>query len=76
MASPLKYEDYLSNIYYDPKNAGAYGGVEKLYRAVKKDGKFVLGRSKIRNWLLKQEDYPFIERHVQNSNGDALWLLL
>ena len=32
-------------------------GVEKLYRAVRKDGKFVLGRSKIRNWLLKQEDY-------------------
>ena len=57
MASPLKYEDYLSSIYYDPKNAGAYGGVEKLYRAVRKDGKFVLGRSKIRNWLLKQEDY-------------------
>lgn len=28
MASPLKYEDYLSNIYYDPNHAGAYGGVE------------------------------------------------
>lgn len=53
----MKYEDYLSNIYYDPKHAGAYSGVEKLYRAVRKEGKFVLGRTKIRNWLLKQEDY-------------------
>ena len=57
MASTVNYEDYLASIYYDPLHPGAYGGVEKLYRAVRKDGKFVLGRSKIRNWLLKQEDY-------------------
>lgn len=57
MASPVKYEDYLANIYYDPNHAGAYGGVEKLYRAVRKEGKFILGRAKIRKWLLKQEDY-------------------
>ena len=53
----MKYEDYLANIYYDPNHPGAYGGVEKLYRAVRKEGKFVNGRTKIRNWLLKQEDY-------------------
>ena len=57
MASPMKYEDYLANIYYDPNHPGAYGVVEKLYRAVRKEGKFVIGRTKIRNWLLKQEDY-------------------
>lgn len=53
----MKYEDYLSSIYYDPKHPAAYGGVDKLYRTVRKEGKFVLGRTKIRNWLLKQEDY-------------------
>lgn len=57
MAQTVKYEDYLASIYYDPKRAAAYGGVDKLYRAVRKEGKFVLGRAKIRNWLLKQEDY-------------------
>lgn len=57
MASTMKYEDYLKNIYYDPKHAGAYGGVEKLYRAVRKEGKYVISRDKIREWLLKQEDY-------------------
>ena len=57
MAENVKYENYLTNIYYDPKQEAAYGGVDKLYRAVRKEGKFVLGRSKIRNWLLKQEDY-------------------
>ena len=57
MASTVNYDDYLPSIYYDPLHAGAYGGVDKLYRAVRKEGKFVLGRSKIRNWLLKQNDY-------------------
>ena len=57
MASTVNYEYYLASIYYNPSHAGAYGGMEKLYKAVRKDVKFVLGRSKIRNWLLKQEDY-------------------
>ena len=51
------YEDYLKTIYYDPRHPAAYAGVEKLYKAVRKEGKFVLGRSKIRKWLLKQENY-------------------
>lgn len=66
MASPLKYEKYLASLYYDPKHSGAYGGVEKLYRAVRKDGKFVLGRQKIRNWLLKQEDYA-VHRETRST---------
>lgn len=57
MAKTLKYEDYLANIYYDPKHPAAYAGVDKLYKAVRKESKFVLGRAKIRKWLLKQEDY-------------------
>ena len=57
MAPTVKYENYLASIYYDPNHAGAYGSVEKLYRAVRKEGKFVLGRANIREWLLKQEDY-------------------
>lgn len=54
MASPMKYEDYLASIYFDPIHVGPYGGVEKMCRAVQKDGKFVLSRTKIHNWLLKQ----------------------
>ena len=51
------YEDYLKSIYYNPRHPAAYAGVEKLYKAVRKEGKFVLGRSKIRKWLMKQETY-------------------
>lgn len=25
----MKYEDYLASIYYNPKHAGAYGGVKR-----------------------------------------------
>ena len=51
------YEDYLKNIYYNPRQPAAYAVVEKLFKAVRKEGKFVLGRSKIRKWLIKQENY-------------------
>ena len=53
----MSYQDYLKSIYYDPTHPAAYGGVEKLYRAVRKDGKFVLSRNKISQWLHKQEDF-------------------
>ncbi len=53
----MKFEDYLSSIYYDPEHAAAYAGLDKLYRAVRKEGRFVLSRDKIQKWLLKQEDY-------------------
>ena len=57
VAQAMKYEEYLASIYYDPAHAGAFGGTDKLYRAVRKEGKFVLSRNKIRDWLIKQEDF-------------------
>ena len=53
----MKYDDYLSSIYYDPNHAASFAGTDKLYRVVRKEGKFVLSRDKIRDWLTKQEDY-------------------
>ena len=36
--------DYLKSIYFDPKHPAAYSGPEKLYRIVKKEGKYKIGR--------------------------------
>ena len=58
----MTYEDYLPSIYYDPNHAGSFGGLDKLYRAVRKEGKYVLGRAKIRRWLQKQETYTLHQR--------------
>lgn len=59
-------EDYLKSIYYDPNQAGAFGGLEKLYRVVRKEGKYVLGRAIIRKWLQKQETLT-LHQHVTRT---------
>lgn len=45
-----KNTDYLKNIYYTPGNPGAFAGPEKLYQAVKKEGKYKIGRVRIRQF--------------------------
>ena len=77
----MAYQDYLKSIYNDPTHPAAYGGVEKLNRAVRKDGKFVLSRNKINQWLHKQEDFAehkeektkFRRRRVVASFMDYQW---
>ena len=53
----MKFQEYLRDIYYDPAHPASYSGAEKLYRAVRKEGKFVLSKAKIQSWLEKQEPY-------------------
>jgi hypothetical protein len=44
----MTYQDYLGKIYYDPQHPGSLGGVDKLYKAIRQEGKYVLGKAKIR----------------------------
>ena len=53
----MTFEDYLKKIYYDARHPASFSGVDKLYRAVRKDGKYVLGKKKIRKWLESQEAF-------------------
>jgi hypothetical protein len=48
---------YLDSIYFDPQNPASFSGPEKLYRFLKSEGKFKLGRHRIRRWLQDQEAY-------------------
>ncbi len=74
-------DTYLSSVYYNPKRSGGFGGVERLYNDVKKDGKFDVSRSKIRKWLMSQDTYtlhkPARRRFKQNrvivGGIDELW---
>lgn len=59
----MTYERYLKSIYYNPGHPAAFSGVDKLYRAIRKEGKYVLGKAKIKKWLLKQEPYT-VHRQV------------
>lgn len=49
--------DYLKSIYFDPSHEGSYSGVDKLYRAVKNDGRYNLSRGEIKSWLSRQRSY-------------------
>ena len=53
----MSYEDYLKEIYYDPGHPASFSGLDKLFRAVRKEEKFVLSKAKIKSWLKKQETY-------------------
>ena len=77
----MPYQDYHKSIYYDPNHPAADGGVEKLYNAVRKDGKFVLSRNRIEKWLVKQQDYAvhkeektkFLRRRMVAPFVDYQW---
>ena len=72
MARPTveSVDEYLSNVYYDPKRPGSFGVAESLYRDVKDEGKFKLSRRQISNWLMKQDTYTLhapARRHFKRN---------
>lgn len=48
----MTYKQYLEKIYYDQRHPGSFGGVDKLYKAVRNEGEYVM--AKIRKWLKTQ----------------------
>ena len=68
----LNLDDYLASVYYDLKRSGGFGGVDRLYKDVKKEGKFNINRSKIKEWLMKQDAYTLhkpIRRRFRKNRG-------
>ncbi|XP_048775517.2 uncharacterized protein LOC130049380 [Ostrea edulis] len=55
------YTDYLRKLYYTPGNPGSFGGPEKLYQAVKQDGKYKIGRRRIRQFLNNEDSYSLMK---------------
>ena len=74
-------DEYLTQMYYNPKRSGALGGVERLYRDVKKDGKYAISRAQLKKWLMKQDTYTLhkpARRHYERNRVivgaiDELW---
>ncbi|KAK3084311.1 hypothetical protein FSP39_011465 [Pinctada imbricata] len=67
----MSWEEYLKEIYYNPVNAGSFSGPDKLYRYVKKAGKYVISKYRIRKWLQRQEPYslqrPLVRKFKRNT---------
>jgi len=52
-----EWENYLKEIYFDPARPASLSGPDKLYQFVKKEGKYIISKHKIRKWLQRQEPY-------------------
>ena len=50
-------EEYLKAIYYDPSHPASYSGTDKLYREVKREGRYQIKRKLLKEWLTSQETY-------------------
>ena len=74
-------DEYLTQLYYNPKRSGSFGGVERLYRDVKKEGKYDISRAQLKKWLMKQDTYTLhkqARRHYKRNRVivggiDELW---
>ena len=59
-------QKYLEEIYFNPSHAGSFSGPEKLYQAVREDGKFRIGRKTIKRFLQNQEEYA-LQRDIKRK---------
>ena len=57
MKNQRGWENYLKTIYHDVQHAGSYSGIDKLYRAVKYEGRYRVTRKQIQEWLKTQDAY-------------------
>jgi hypothetical protein len=56
------WREYLSKIYLNPASPASFQGVDKLYEYVKSEGKYEIGKNKIRKWLNNQDSYS-VNKH-------------
>ena len=63
--------DYLKKMYYDVDRQSGLSSIERLYRTVKKDGKYDLTRKQIKYFLQSQDTYtlhkPARKKYPRNS---------
>ena len=64
--APPTWREYLKKMYFNPANPGSYEGVNKLYKQVKKEGKFNLSKAKIKRWLQNQLSFSLNKRISRN----------
>lgn len=75
------HTDYLRELYYTPGKPGAYAGPEIFYQAVKQEGKYKIGRQRIRQFLNNEDSYSlykpirktFPRSKVIVNTIDSMW---
>lgn len=76
-------EEYLKNIWYNPRHPGSFAGPSKLYQVVKREGKYDSERSKSfyktkthilykRKWSAVEWDEDKLWFRVSITNGKPI----
>ena len=66
--SRVNMDENLSSVYYDPKRPGGFGGADRLYEDVKKEGKFAISHKEIKEWLMKQDAYTLHKPMLRHTH--------
>ncbi|XP_060554445.1 uncharacterized protein LOC132715460 [Ruditapes philippinarum] len=77
----MSWKDHLKTIYFDLHSPISYAGPEKIYKFLKKEGKYKVGIHAIRQWLQNVDAYSlqrplrykFKTRKVISQGLDFLW---
>ena len=64
-------EQYLKAIYYDASHPASYSGLDKLYRAIKREGRFSITKRKLRVVENTRDLHPASpgQKKVQETQG-------
>ena len=62
-------EAYLKSIYYNVSHPASYSGLDRLYREVKKEGRFQLTRKKLKAWLKHGRPMGYTNRREGDLKG-------
>jgi hypothetical protein len=58
----------LEELYYNPKETSAFGGVERLYKSLRNvRGYENVNRNDVKNWLTTQESYTLFRDRLKNK---------
>ena len=74
-----KKRDYLKNIYFDPKHPAAFGGINRVWKAIRDDG--IVSRADLVRWLKEQDTYTSFRSYTRKFKRpktfspytDAIW---
>ncbi|KAK3105391.1 hypothetical protein FSP39_024116 [Pinctada imbricata] len=77
----MSWRDHLKEIYFEVKTPISYAGPTKIYRYLRKEGKYKVGLSSIKQWLQdidayslqRPQRYKFKRNRVISRGIDYLW---
>ena len=62
-------EAYLKTIYYNPEHPASFSGLDKLYREIRREGRYHIEHEELKDWLKTQETYGVHRQRRRHFSG-------